>query len=313
MRALLPIIATLDDHEFADGAWREGADNHHEDEFGPWSVRKAAAFKAREEAEPIRRPDPDDVTRVFRSITLGDLADLVLTDGRSRRDKPVPPPEMDEPGRTALGAEQKAFLIDAITTSTAPWRLWGNPSMLSTVWKPGITDELLEQALLKLKLVRPDGQGCDPDQWDGYPAERDSILAAFEEAGVHDLVVLSGDIHVGVGTHVHRDPFTAGDADPIAVEMVTASITSQNLDDKLGYPYGGSAEAERRFLAEFPHMQWANFDGHGYMVIDVDRDRVEGSWWFVDSVLSAVPGEHRAARAQVRRGTPRLEILEANG
>src|SRR5689334_3470235 len=44
-----PFIGTVDDHEFADGAWREGATEHRDDRDGPWSVRKAAAFQAREE------------------------------------------------------------------------------------------------------------------------------------------------------------------------------------------------------------------------------------------------------------------------
>ena len=53
-----PIIATVDDHEFADGAWRDGATEHKPERDGPWAARRAAAFRAREEWLPVRRPDP---------------------------------------------------------------------------------------------------------------------------------------------------------------------------------------------------------------------------------------------------------------
>ncbi|WP_426570693.1 alkaline phosphatase D family protein [Aquihabitans sp. McL0605] len=307
LRAALPIIATLDDHELADGAWRGGADNHDEAAFGPWADRKAGALRAREEWLPVRRPDPDDPTRVFRSMALGDLADLVLTDARSRRDQPVGGLAMLDPERTALGAEQRGWLLDELSASTAAWRLWGNPSVLSTTFGPDLPEDLLP-ALRKLKLIHADQLACDSDQWDGYPAERDAILRHVEEQQIRDLVVLSGDIHVGLACEVHRDPFAAAasGAEPIAAELVTASITSQNLDDKLGYAYGGSRAVQDRFLETFPHARWTDFDGHGYVLIDVDRERVRGQWWFVDGVLAPSAGEVCASTHEVVRGSSRI-------
>ena len=41
-----PVIATLDDHEFADGTWRDGS-SWHRPEQGPFADRKAAGFRAR--------------------------------------------------------------------------------------------------------------------------------------------------------------------------------------------------------------------------------------------------------------------------
>lgn len=305
LRASLPIVPALDDHELADGAWRGGADNHDDGAFGPWSDRRRVAFRAREEWLPIRRPDPSDPTRVYRSLSLGDLADLVITDSRSRRDQPRGGPEMLDPDRTALGPEQRAWLLDALGASAATWTVWANPSVLSPMFHPELPADLLP-AMLKLKLIAPDGERCDPDQWDGYPAERDAILAHVEECGVRDLVVLSGDIHVGLACEVHRDPYTAGDREPLGVELVTASITSQNLDDKLGYPYGGSAPAQGRFVEAFPHASWADFDGHGYLLVDLDQERLHAEWWFVDGVLAPTDVERCVQAFDVARGSSRL-------
>jgi len=307
VRAMVPVIPAIDDHELADGAWRDGADNHDEAVFGPWADRKAAAFQAREEWLPIRRPDPSDPMRVFRAVSLGDLADLVLTDARSRRDRPVVGEAMADPQRTALGAEQREWLLDQLTSSTAAWRLWGNPSVLSTTFRPDLPEDLLEP-LRKLKLIHPDQILCDQDQWDGYPAERDAILARLEAEQLEDLVVLSGDIHVGMALDLHRDPFAAAatGARPLGVELITASLTSQNLDDKLGYAYGGSRHAQDRFVETFPHAHWADFDGHGYLLVDLDHERLEATWCFVDGVLEPTDAEFRAATYRVPRGRAEL-------
>jgi alkaline phosphatase D len=109
-----PFIATVDDHEFADGAWRGGADNHDAQRDGPWADRKAAAFRAREEWLPIRRPDPSNPARVYRSVPIGSIAEIFLLDTRTMRDEPVPPPEMLRMDRTELGADQKAWLFEAL-------------------------------------------------------------------------------------------------------------------------------------------------------------------------------------------------------
>ena len=34
------------------------------------------------------------------------------------------------------------------------------------------------------------------DSWDGYPASRDRVLAGAEAAGIENLMVLTGDVHV---------------------------------------------------------------------------------------------------------------------
>ena len=91
-----PIVPTLDDHEFADGAWRDGA-TEHKPEYGTWEQRRAHAFQAREEWLPIRRPDLADAERVWRTVKLGTLADLMLIDTRTRRDEPVPAPALADP------------------------------------------------------------------------------------------------------------------------------------------------------------------------------------------------------------------------
>jgi alkaline phosphatase D len=292
----LPIIPTLDDHELGDGAWRGGSDNHDPERDGPWEERKAAAFQARGEWLPIRDPDPADPTRVFRRVSIGGLADILLLDIRSRRDQPALEPEMSDPTRTMLGAEQKAWLLAELDSSDADWRLVGSPSIMHRTWRDDV-NETLHQALLKLKLIDQDGEGPDEDQWDGYPAERRELLERFKE--VDDLLVLSADIHVSVASELTLD-----NGETVAPEVTSPSLTSQNLDEKLGVEQRAEIvqESERAFVEAFDHVHWCEMASHGYVLVDVDRERVRAEWWHVEGVLERLPGEVCAAAFELRRG-----------
>lgn len=301
MHRSLPMIATLDDHELADGAWAGGSDGHDEAEMGPWEARRDAALQARWEWLPARPPDPADPTRVFRTIRLGDLADIQLLDIRSRRDEPVPPPAMDDPGRTMLGAQQRTWLLDAFAhAGQTAWQIVATPSIFTRTWTPD-PPEPLRTAMQKLKLMNDEVDGPDFDQWDGYPAEREALIAALEP--VPDVVLLSGDIHSSVAGEVRG---AAGRT--VAVELTTASVSSRNLDDRLGVPNRDPrvTGAEDAFVAALDHVVWCDFASHGYMVVDLDTRRLRGEWWYVDTTLERSAGVGLGKVFEVPRGRAEL-------
>jgi alkaline phosphatase D len=292
-----PLFCGLDDHELADGAWREGADNHVAERDGPWAERRARAFQARREWLPQRLADPADLERAHRSVSIGDLADLFIIDTRSRRDQPIKGAASADQARSQLGRAQRDWLFAGLSSSRARWRLLANSSVLGHTWAPNIPDELRE-GLAWLKLIGKDG-GVDSDQWDGYPYERDLLLAQL--AG-RDAVVLSGDIHCAVALELERD---SAPGEWVAPEFVTTSLTSQNLDDKTGWGYRTrSPDVEREFVTALPNVLWCDLDSHGYMVADVTPARFRIEWWFVDGILARSPGERLGASAEVLAGSP---------
>jgi alkaline phosphatase D len=295
----IPIVPTLDDHELADGAWAGGSDAHDPERHGPWEDRKRAAFRARWEWLPARQPDPGEPTRAFRRISVGDLADIFLLDIRSRRDRPALEPTMSDPDRSMLGGEQREWLLGELDSSSAAWRLVGSPSIMHRTWCESPSDRL-RTALIKLKLIDEDGEGPDEDQWDGYPAEREALLRRFES--LDDVVVLSADIHVSVASQLSRN------GSPVAVEITAPSLTSQNLDEKLQVDPRDEVivASERALMDALEDVTWCELAGHGYVVCDVDRERVRAEWWIVDGVLEPVSGESMAAAYEVRRGSPEL-------
>jgi alkaline phosphatase D len=299
----LPMIATLDDHELADGAWADGSTEHDPDAHGPWAERRDAALRARWEWLPARQPDPDDPTRVFRALKLGGLADIALLDIRSRRDEPVRDPAMSEPSRTMLGAEQRDWLLHELETSVSTWRIVASPSVFTRTWCEA-PEEPLQTALKKLKLIDEDGEGPDHDQWDGYPAERARLTGHLRDRAVEDVVFLSADIHVSVAAVVDDAPT----GQPVAIELTAPSLTSQNLDEKLGVAPRDPriVRAEHAYIAAHDHVEWCEMASHGYGVVDLDAHRLRGEWWHVDTVLERSRAVRLAAAYEVPAGEPRL-------
>ncbi|MEA2677768.1 MAG: alkaline phosphatase [Chloroflexota bacterium] len=300
MHAAHPMMAAIDDHELADGAWRGGSDNHLPERDGPWPDRRAAAFRARREWLPVRPPDAADPDRIYRSVAIGHLADMFIIDTRTGRDEPVKGPGAANPARTQLGHAQRDWLFAGLNGSKAKWRLLGNSSILGRTWAPNLPKEL-HDGLVWLKLINTKGDGPDADQWEGYPHERNLLIEHLARA---NTVVLSGDIHVGMALELERD---GKPGESIAPEFVTASLTSQNLDDKAGWGYRTSSPAvERQFVATLPNVLWCDMDSHGYMVADLTPDRLRVEWWFVDTVLERTPNERLAASAEVNSGSTQI-------
>jgi alkaline phosphatase D len=304
MHAALPIIGTVDDHEFADGAWREGADLHDEQRDGPWSERMKNCFQARNEWLPVRLADPSDPSRVYRKVSLGGLADLFLINTRIYRDQPLPPPAMYDENRTALGKAQREWLFTEFENSKAKWRVLGNPSVLSTTWKENFPEEV-KLPLLKLKLIAADGKSADYDQWDGYPAERKKVINLLHQHR-GSVVVLSGDIHVSMAIELKNDPFDEQEQ-VAAVEFINTSLTSQNMDDKMKWaPRTQSLKYEQSLQKIFPQIKFLDLDSHGYNIVDVTSERVQVEYWMVDTVLKRTDNESLDALWRVDAGSTKL-------
>jgi alkaline phosphatase D len=243
--------------------------------------------------------------RVWRQVAIGDLVDLFLIDTRTVRDQPVEGPEDLDPARTQLGHAQREWLFRGLTASAARWRLLGNSSVLGQIWHETLRT-IAHEPLAVVKLIGPDGNGPDVDQWDGYPVERRLLLELLRDAPVHDVVVLSGDVHVALAMDLSLAPFDPS-APNVAVEFVTASLTSQNVDEKMHWaPRTRSLPIEAALVEALPHLHWADLDSHGYVLVDVTPDRVVGEWWFVDTVLQRTSGERLGAAFRVAHGRATL-------
>jgi alkaline phosphatase D len=287
-----PFINIVDDHEFCNDTWSGGAGKHDEEEDGPWSERMTSAWRAWREWIPIRLPDPEDPSRIFRSFHIGGLADLILLDSRTRRDQQSKDPEVVEhQDRTLLGRQQFEWFERQCEQSTARWRIIANGVMIGQV-KSDFMPEELGNPLSELGVLTKKEHGPEPDQWDGYPVERRRFLETIEDKANADILFLSGDCHSSWAMDLKIDPHEPAQ-DSIGGEFCTTSLTSENLDEQAGWhPRSKSLDVEAEVVAKNPHIHWVEADSHGYVVIDVRAERAQGDWWFVDEIHCPDEGQH---------------------
>lgn len=261
-------------------------------------------MKARWEWLPLRMPNPLNPEQVFQSIAIGNLLDLLVLDTRTRRDPPHDGLPINDAARTALGLPQRDWLLRELDSSQARWQLIASLTLMAEVWNSSLPPSCMH-ALRTLKLIGLQYDDPDADPWAGYPHERDLILRHIQGAKRFNVVVLSGDVHVSLAAELSGLGRGSTD-DPVAVEFVTPSITSHNLDDKMGWaPRTKSLPIEQALSDSAARFKWCELDSHGYVIVDVNCERVQGEWWFVDAI-QACYGEKCGAVWKVERGQPRL-------
>jgi alkaline phosphatase D len=136
------------------------------------------------------------------------------------------------------------------------------------------------------------------DPWDGYVAERDRVLAAAQDRGVRNLVVITGDRHQNYAVDLKRD-FTDPDSETVASEFVGTSISSGGDGADMN-PQG------EQFLAANPHMRFFNAQ-RGYVRVNVTRERWRSDFRVVPYVTR--PGAPISTRATyvVEDGRPGVQ------
>jgi hypothetical protein len=88
---------------------------------------------------------------------------------------------------------------------------------------------------------------------------------------------------------------------------VTPSVTSSNFDEGLGVPPRTTSLAiEQTLKVQNPNTKYVELDSNGWVLLDVTPERVQGEWFFVDTVRTPAPGQRLDATWQVRRGAQRL-------
>ncbi|MDX1668286.1 MAG: alkaline phosphatase D family protein, partial [Limnobacter sp.] len=316
LHARYPFITIWDDHESANNSYKDGAENHNEGE-GDWETRKAFALQAYDEWMPIRLPEAGNTGKIFRKISFGDMADLVLLDTRLyertlEASTPINPAsdDVNNPDRTMIGQEQFDFLIDNLRSSQANWKLVGNQVVFHQwILKPGVNNNGAPNPFDD--LVAP--SGLNGDAWDGYSAERQRIIDALRGsdggAPVDDTIFLTGDVHsewVADITDSPNEPINASGTgyNPItgegsvATEFVVTSVTSPGL------PLPN--EAIQAIRVSSPHIKHVRMSDRGYSVLRLSAERAVCEYWAVSTIEQRGATDMMTSSFEVLRGTNRI-------
>ena len=316
LHAKVPFICVWDDHEVANDAWRNGAENHQAEE-GSFDERKMQALQAYFEWLPIRPANPDDNETIYRYFEFGDLASLYMLDTRLiGRDLQLDFANYTDPvsgsfnsaqfiadvadaNRTLLGADQLLWLQQTMMISPAKWQVLGQQVLMGRM---NIPAELLrspskmgELVAIKLRMDAGDPTLTEEEQtrvlsavpynldaWDGYAYEREVIFGLVKQLD-KDLIVLAGDTH-----NAWANNLTDRVGDAVGVEFAAPSVTSPGLESylNLGDDPVALGQAEFGFTTLINDLQYMNISQRGYLTVTLTPEKAEGEWVFVNNILS---------------------------
>ena len=154
-------------------------DNHDID--GATPQYRYEAMQAFQDYLPIRLNNIGNRALIYRRIAYGDLLDILLVDATSLSEQDT----LLGGEFNMLGAAQMDWLKQALSNSTATWRVIGQQRMMGQFSTAGLGS-----------LVSfGDGPVADSSAWDGFNTTRSEILDYLGQNGIDNNVVLSGDIH----------------------------------------------------------------------------------------------------------------------
>ncbi|WP_273988207.1 alkaline phosphatase D family protein [Vibrio parahaemolyticus] len=313
LHAKLPMIAVWDDHELANDTWKNGAENHQDDE-GSFIDRRAAAAAAWTEWLPVRENTFSNML-IYRQFSFGNLVNLMMLDTRLvGRDKPLDyfslsAPTMEAIGglvaqsrsadRELLGTEQLAWLMKEFNTHDAKWNVLGQQVLMSRMELPSSVmtamfqlftskEEKKTEALLAVNTAIT-GYLADPsadpislpynlDAWDGYYVEREKVYQ-LAKASSGNFVCLAGDTHNAWASEL-KDVSN----NPIGVEFATSSVSSPGLEEYLALDPVAIAQMEYTLPHLVSELQWADIKQRGFMRVTFTAEAAQSTWYLVSTI-----------------------------
>lgn len=319
MHAAHPLIAVWDDHELANDAWRDGAQNHRADD-GSWAARRDVAIQAWLEWMPVRVAHEREATRIHRHYRYGDLVSLIMLDtrllGRDRQPD-VGDTVTADSVRAALGDGKRRLLGDSqehwlrktlAATDDTVWQLIAQQVMVSPTLSPELEPllDLERESLLPRETLEnyiEQSRGNPPmllDTWNGYPVAREDLLRDLAQHA-RNPVLLSGDLHTSLAGNLIPN----GQSQPVAVEFMTGSVTSPGFAEYLPEVRPGAVRDAT--LALNPSLRYMETDRRGWLLLNVDRERCSGEWHLVSTVhdtdyMSATDATLYVEAGRIREG-----------
>jgi alkaline phosphatase D len=175
--ATVPYYAVWDDHETRNDA------GPHDDEsiFAPGGHLLPIALQAFLDYQPLI-PPPSDPTRLYRTARWGKHVELFVLDLRQYRD-PVRALDTTEHPKSMLGAQQFAWLEQALAASDATWKVI--------------------VASVPLAIPTHGDSFADGGEGVGYEREAARIFRTLRDDGIRNSLWITTDIHFATGFVYH--------------------------------------------------------------------------------------------------------------
>jgi alkaline phosphatase D len=225
---------------------------------------------------PIKETPEVQNNKLFRNLSIGDLADVYMLDVQTMRNL-----DTFENGESIMtGREQFDWITDEIKNSNAVWKLIGSQKMVGGWYTRGINQSYLN-------LVPNDGAVFDNGSWDGFMETRNRLFDTISTHNINNLMFLSGDAHITMMMDFVKDPFDSINYDKVSgngavgTEFLPSSITRGNFDES-GVPTYLSSFFINTSKSANPHHQHMEINSHGYGLLEINRDSIIATPFYSD-------------------------------
>lgn len=317
LHQLYPVITMWDDHEVANDAWKDGAENHQPETEGPYAVRETVSEKVYREWLPVSED-------YWAQYEIGKLATLFRLETRHvAREKPFDlgdlmkgkrGPALEaalvafrdgtwrDPARTLLGAQQEAWLGQSLKQSVKagkPWQVLAQQVIMGefgfgTDLVSGMSkdvDPTMRARILAAARMQQSGIPYAMDMWSGYPAARERLYRSALDANAN-LLVLAGDSHnAWAFEHSHAN-------ERVGVEMAGQSVTSPGYEHYLGWVKPDALAKD--VMAASPSLKWCDTSQRGYLALELTPKAATGEYRFLATVRQ---------KGTALAGTKRMTVL----
>jgi alkaline phosphatase D len=342
LTASVPLIAVWDDHELANDAWRDGAQNHTAPSVGPngeilpgegpYSARRAAALQAYHEWMPIRTPDPTRYEKIFRSFSFGDLVDLHMLDtriiGRDRQlsyanyNFSVPASaaqfqvDMANPNRQMLGAEQFNWLAQRMAATNGRWTILGQQVLMGrmNVPSPLVLFQISFSDYVALtQLAQTNPGALTPQQIailnaPSIPYNLDAwdgyVVAREQVLGTARLLRKNLVVLAGDTHNAWASNLADLQGRAVGVEFATHSVSSPGFEEF--FPNENPAVVAAGLAQLIGPLVWANTQYRGYMLVTATQAECRSEWKFVSTVKSGSYTMLASHSQKVLAGNPQI-------
>jgi alkaline phosphatase D len=321
---LKPFICAWDDHEIANDAYKDGAENHQANE-GDFATRKLSAIQVWHEYLPAR---VQDNAKIYRNFEIAGFVNLMMLDTRIiGRDKQLSYTDYltptglnsakfltdwQNPQRSILGQEQKNWLISKMNASNSKWQVLGNQVLMGKMFIPA------EQLLLTAQIASGTTDPAVFAQYNKIATElvviktrmlqNDPTLTAAEKARVQTVLpynldawdgypaeremiyaAVSGKKIVSIAGDTHNAWYSAltdSAGKKTGTEFAAPSVSSPGFEAIFGNDPQVLGGFEQANALLIDDLQYVDASKRGYVMAIFSANEAKAEWRYVNTILS---------------------------
>ena len=321
---LKPFICVWDDHEIANNAYKDGAQNHQSTE-GSYTTRKSSAIQVWHEYLPAR---VQDNAKIYRNFEIAGLVNLLMLDTRIiGRDKQLDYSDYlsgntlnstkflldwQNPQRTILGSEQRNWLTSTVNSSRSKWQVFGSQVLMGKIYVPaelllftnqiatGINDPILfanyQRIATELVQIKSRLLAGDPTLTAAEKARVQTVLPynldswdgyPAEREAIYAATSGKKVISVAGDTHnAWHSLLTDANGRKVGTEFATSSITSPGFEGIFGTNAQiiGAFEQANALLVD--DLQYFDAARRGYLMASFTASEAKAEWRYVGSITT---------------------------